>query len=164
METITLAEHEEKLAAAVALARTEGLAAGAKSERERIQAVEAQALPGHEKLISALKFDGKTTGPEAAVQVLNAERAKGAGRLRDIETDGAAVAQVPASGSESGDEGAAAAAELADMPIDKRCEVEWERNINNCRNEFTDLKSYTALKTAEAKGAVRIFGKRAAGK
>jgi len=49
-------------------------AEGAAAERARIQAVEAQALPGHAALIAALKFDGKTTGPEAAVAVLQAER------------------------------------------------------------------------------------------
>jgi ClpP class serine protease len=47
---------------------------GAAAERERIKAVEAQTMPGHEALIAALMFDGVTTGPEAAVQVLQAER------------------------------------------------------------------------------------------
>ena len=37
--------------------------------------MEAQALPGHEALIAQFKADGKTTGPEAAVAVLAAERA-----------------------------------------------------------------------------------------
>jgi hypothetical protein len=54
--------------------RTEGEASGADAERKRIQSVEAQLIPGHEALISTLKYDGKTTGPEAAVQVLDAER------------------------------------------------------------------------------------------
>jgi len=46
---------------------------GANSERDRIQAVLAQELPGHQELIAKLAFDGKTSGPEAAVQVLKAE-------------------------------------------------------------------------------------------
>ncbi len=50
--------------------------AGAKAERERIQAVEAQFLPGHEDLIAKLAFDGKTTGEQAAVAVLAAEKKK----------------------------------------------------------------------------------------
>jgi capsid assembly protease len=57
---------------AAALVRAEG----AEAERARIQAVREQSMPGHEKLIEQLAFDGKTTGPEAAVQVLAAERAK----------------------------------------------------------------------------------------
>jgi len=51
-------------------------AEGAAAERGRIQAVREQSMPGHEKLIEALAFDGKTTGPEAAVQVLAAERTR----------------------------------------------------------------------------------------
>jgi signal peptide peptidase SppA len=52
--------------------RTEAAAA----ERARILAVRAQAMPGHEALIDKLAFDGTTTGPEAAVQVIAAEQAK----------------------------------------------------------------------------------------
>jgi capsid assembly protease len=66
----------------------EGRAEGAQTERERIQAVHAQTLPGHEKLITALMWDGKTSGPEAAVQVLNAERAMGADAGRKMDGDG----------------------------------------------------------------------------
>jgi capsid assembly protease len=56
--------------AAVALIRAEGAAA----ERDRVQAVRQQAIPGHEALIEQLAADGKTTGPEAAMAVLAAER------------------------------------------------------------------------------------------
>ena len=34
----------------------------------------SQVLPGHEALIEGLAFDGKTTGPEAAMAVLAAEK------------------------------------------------------------------------------------------
>ena len=50
----------------------------AAAERERIQAVLGQLIPGHEALVERLAFDGQTTGPEAAAAVLAAER-----RLRD---------------------------------------------------------------------------------
>lgn len=53
--------------------------AGAAAERQRIADVRAQTLPGHEKLVEALAFDGKTTGPEAAMAVMAAERARIAG-------------------------------------------------------------------------------------
>lgn len=52
-----------------------GKKAGADDERQRIQDVRAQHVPGHEALIEELAADGHTTGPEAAVQVLAAERA-----------------------------------------------------------------------------------------
>lgn len=75
-QTMTPQELAAKFAAenaeACALIRAEG----AEAERARIQAVREQVIPGHEKLIDALAFDGQTTGPEAAVQVLAAERAR----------------------------------------------------------------------------------------
>ena len=59
---------------AIAKAKTEAHTAGAAAERERIAAVRAQAIPGHDALIEQLAFDGKTTGPEAAMAILAAER------------------------------------------------------------------------------------------
>lgn len=47
---------------------------GAAAERQRITDVRAQVLPGHEALIERLAFDGTTTGPQAAMAVLAAER------------------------------------------------------------------------------------------
>ena len=62
---------------------------GAKSERERIKAIEDQGavIPGHEKLVAELKYDGKTTGAEAASQILAAEAKKKADRVKDIRAD-----------------------------------------------------------------------------
>jgi signal peptide peptidase SppA len=57
---------------AAAVLRSEGAA----GERDRIAAVRAQAMPGHEGLIDKLAADGTTTGPEAAVQVIAAERVR----------------------------------------------------------------------------------------
>lgn len=78
-------------------AYAKGKSEGASAERDRIKAVEAQGenLPGHEALIQEMKFDGKTTGPEAAVKVLAAEKTKKAERVRDIRAD--APKPVPAS-------------------------------------------------------------------
>lgn len=55
-------------------ARAEGHAAGAAAERQRTADVRAQSLPGHEALIERLASDGVTTGAQAAVAVLAAER------------------------------------------------------------------------------------------
>lgn len=49
-------------------------AEGANAERARIQAIEATALPGHEKLIAAMKADGKSTAADAALAILAAEK------------------------------------------------------------------------------------------
>lgn len=72
----------------------EGLQVGAERERARIKAVQGQYLPGHRALIQELMFDGTTTGPEAAVQVLEAERKGRQGKLEEFFAD--APAPVPA--------------------------------------------------------------------
>lgn len=55
------------------------------AERERIQAVLSQRVPGHEALLERLAFDGKTTGPEAAAAVLAAEQRLRERHLASIE-------------------------------------------------------------------------------
>lgn len=65
-------------------------AEGAVNERDRIAAVRAQSMPGHEALIEALAADGHTSGPEAAVAVVAAENA-----LRKVQAE-ARAAEAPA--------------------------------------------------------------------
>ena len=80
----------------------EARAEGATAEMQRIKDVEAQAIPGHKDLIAELKFDGKTTGAEAAVKVLAAEKAALSQRGVDLEIDAKDV-HVPSSEGESAD-------------------------------------------------------------
>ena len=65
-----------------------GVEQGAKAERERIMAVEEQLIPGHEDLIAALKIDGSTTGEQAAVKVLQAEKALRSAKADQMAADG----------------------------------------------------------------------------
>jgi len=72
-------------------------AEGAEAERQRIADVRAQAMPGHESLIEQLAGDGHTTGPEAAVAVLAAEKAARVTQAAARQADAApAVAFAPA--------------------------------------------------------------------
>ncbi len=64
----------------------------AKAERERILAVEANSMPGHEKLVAEMKADGKTTGPQSAQRILAAEKAKTAQIAKDLAADSPAAA------------------------------------------------------------------------
>lgn len=85
------ADHPELLASILeegrALGHAAGLAEGAIKERKRIQDVEAQSLPGHEALIASLKYDGKTTGAEAAIQIVRAEKDLASKRIADMRQD-----------------------------------------------------------------------------
>lgn len=105
MDVNTLKEtHPAVAAALIEEGRIAGEAAGAAAERTRIQAVEAQSMPGHESLIAALKFDGKTTGPEAAMQVLSAEKIKRTKTLDNLKSDADAANVRHAAAPEPGDE------------------------------------------------------------
>ncbi len=150
-----VAEHHPDIAEAfrqegAAKAREEGAAA----ERQRIQDVYAQSMPGHDKLIDQLAFDGKTTGPEAAVQVLRAEREANGNGLRNIEKDAAELAKVPAAAApkeEGGDAG------LAHLPIEEQCKVKWEKSPN-LRAEFGgNYDNYLAYEKAAANGQIRML-------
>ena len=81
--------HAAGRAEGVTAGKAEGIVEGSQGERDRIKAVEAQALPGHEALIGELKFDGKTTGEQAAVRILQAERQKGTQQLDKLRADAA---------------------------------------------------------------------------
>lgn len=72
---ITRETLERDHSALFATLRSEFLALGASSERERIVGVRAQSLPGHEALVEQLAFDGKTSPGEAAMAINAAERA-----------------------------------------------------------------------------------------
>ena len=132
-------------------------AQGAQAERERIQAVEAQTMPGHEALIAALKWDGQTSGAQAAVQVLAAERVALGARAKAFVDDAPPVvphAAAPALGAEG-------PAADAGLPVEERCAARWERD-EKVRGEFLSLDNYTAFERARAAGRVRILGKQAA--
>lgn len=63
------------------------VAAAVLAERNRIMSVEGQLIPGHEALILSLKFDGKSSGGDAAQAVLAAERALRGTHARNLAAD-----------------------------------------------------------------------------
>lgn len=65
-----------------AAGRQEGVAEGIAAETQRVAAVFAVSLPGHEELIQTLALDGKTTGGEAAAQIIAAEKKGGSDYLQ----------------------------------------------------------------------------------
>jgi hypothetical protein len=137
---------------------THGRAEGATAERERIQAVYAQSMPGHDALIKSLAFDGKTTGAEAAVQVLAAERARLGAKAGAIAADAGALGA--AAPSPSADPGAAAEDQAradAGKPVEERCKAKWDADPK-VRGEFGTLEAYTAFTKADEAGRVRVLG------
>ncbi|HWH75557.1 MAG TPA: S49 family peptidase [Methylibium sp.] len=154
---ITRESLERDHPALFAQVRVEFTAAGAQAERDRIAAVRAQALPGHEKLIEQLATDGKTTGPEAAQAVLAAERSARTAHAASFASD--APQPAPASAAPGVD--ANAAAKDTSLPIEQRAKAEWDAKPE-VRGEFTSFESYLALRKAEESGRVRVLGKKSA--
>lgn len=152
------ADNPELLAALQAEARAEGLAEGADAERARIQAVEAQAIAGHDALIATLKFDGKTTGPEAAVAVLAAEKALRGKALAQLRGDAPTLAAAPAAPAAP----AAGAPEVDEnLPLEDRARAKWDAEPK-LRGEFRTFEAYLAYETALAGGRVKQLRNRAA--
>lgn len=150
------ADKEQAVEAAKKAAYEEGFAAGAAAERERIKAVQDQLIPGHEALIEELKFDGKTTGPEAAVKVLAAERAA---RRNALETRRKEAVEPVEPAVEPA---AQPKAEDDPRPLEEQCKERWN-NDPKLRSEFgDDYDRYLAYAKAEAAGRVRIFRQSAA--
>lgn len=141
----------------------EGQATGATAERTRIQAVEGQALPGHEALIASLKYDGKTTGPEAALAVLNAERGLRATAASQLAADApkpVATAAAPAVVPNAAAQAQADAHAEAALPVEDRCKARWDRDAA-VRAEFGNLAGYVAFTRAEESGRVKRLVKAA---
>ena len=155
---------EQAHPALFALLRSEFSALGAAAECARIQAVESATIPGHEALIASLKFDGKTTGGEAALAVNKAERdirvAQGKSATADAPKP---VASTPAPTVDPtlDAKATADAQRVAALPLDERCKAQWEASAT-VRAEFASLADYIALTRAEEAGKVRVLGKKAA--
>ena len=71
-------------------------AEGAASERDRIVAVRATALPGHETLIEAMAFDGTSTAADAALAIVAAENKMRGTNLAVLESEAPPVVPVVA--------------------------------------------------------------------
>lgn len=101
---ITRASFEQDHAPLFAQLRGEFTALGATQERERIQAVLAVGanLPGHEKLLNTLAFDGKTTAPEASMAVLKAEGDQRAAAIKAHADDAPEPAKASAAPEDKG--------------------------------------------------------------
>lgn len=127
---------------------TAGLAEGAKKEVVRIKAVAEQLMPGHEALIQGLMYDGKTTGEQAAVQVLAAEKLVRVNAAQNLAADGVAPVRstTPAEPLKKTDDSAPA--------TEAGCKAEFEADPK-LGQEFGDFDSYFSYRKAMANGQVR---------
>lgn len=142
------AAHPDLCAALV----EEGRTAGATAERQRIHDIEALALPGHDALIAQFKADGKTSGAEAAVAILAAERQIVAQRGAQLGVDApkpVAHAAAPEDKPHVTDDS---------LPLEQRAQVKWD-NDPAIRAEFGTFDTYLAYAKAHDAGTVKILSK-----
>jgi hypothetical protein len=134
----------------------EGLAEGARVERERLAAVLSQASPGPGAPAKAPTGGAAPGGTEAAQKVLAAEAAKATGAITKI-TKVLAAETAKAAGrlfegkDDRGRRPLAAtevredlAAEAPGVSLEARCRADWEREPG-LRSEFATLEAYTAF-------------------
>lgn len=118
----------------------QGRVEGATAERDRIQAVEKVALPGHDALIAQLKFDGKTSGPEAAAQVVVAENELRGKELAKMRNDAAQAVAQSAGTTEADAEAKNAPAAKAE--IDPKAVAEQARGLVAAAKKDGKILSY----------------------
>jgi len=132
-----------------------GKAEGAQQERARIQDVEAQTLAGHESLIAGLKFDGKTTGAEAAVAILAAERTQRATAFNGILAEAPVV--VTHDNAPIGE--VVKAKEDDERPIEEKAKADWDKS-KALREEFgNDFSRYLAYAVAAEEKKFKVLSK-----
>jgi signal peptide peptidase SppA len=154
-----MAITREQLAAEAPDLLSQLQAEGAAAERARIQAVESALIPGHESLIASMKFDGKTSGGDAALAVNAAERELRHKAMAQLGNDAPQpVEQKPTPPVE---QQPTAAKEDTSLPIEERCKAAWDGDAG-IRAEFGTLAAYTAFRRADEAGRVRQLGQRAA--
>ena len=134
--------------------REEGLKVGAESERERIKGIEDLAMPGHEKLVQDMKFDGQTLPAQAAIRLVQAENALRKNVVAALLADGVVpVAHVATDGAGT-DNGRAV---LPDGPEKWKAEYEATEDL---RREFRSVENYVAYMQGIKEGRVKILGRR----
>ena len=101
---LTRASFEQEHPTLFAQVRAEFLTLGATHERERIQTVLAvgDGLPGHEKLLASLAYDGKSTAADAGLAVLASEKQTRAAAVAAHQED-APLAAKPSAPAAEGD-------------------------------------------------------------
>ena len=117
----------------------------------RIKDVEEQLLAGHEELIKSLKFDGNTTGAEAAIKIVNAEKVIRANVHQDFVADGK---DVKVAVTEPKDKKADAVDPNA--TLEEKIEAAWKKP--ETRATFNDDKeAFVAYCKADQQGLIKIL-------
>lgn len=128
---------------------------GAEQERARIQGCEDACLPGHEQLVAAMKFDGKSTGADVAMAIIQEEKKIRANHLQDFRANAPQpVPHAPTPAIENH------AVEDPSLPLEERAKAKWDKD-EGLRAEFGGkFETYLAFERAQASGTVKVLSRR----
>lgn len=124
---------------AIAAARAEGVSA----ESDRIKSVHAQMFPGHEDIVNAAMFDGKSQAGDVAMQINAANIEAQAKAGQDLSNDAPPAVPEPA--------GAPPKAKKVDKnaPLADRVQAEWDGDEKIRAEFFGKYDSYLAFRERE---------------
>ena len=127
---------------------------GAKSERERILAIEEAALLGHEDLVAKAKQDSNITAEKLALQIIAREKQRGTNYL-----DAAKEAEKELPKVIPNIETSAPVKPNKNAPLEERAKSEWTDDPS-LRSEFgNDYDSYLAYKKALEANQIKILSR-----
>jgi ClpP class serine protease len=139
------------------------IAEGASAERARLAGIEANILPGYEKLAAECKADPDCTPEKAAVRQVQESKNKSSAYLdtqRANEQGLPKVASVEPATKPSVEKTAEErAAEEAKLPLEERCQATWDRDPA-LREEYSSFAAYLAFEKANAGGLVKIYSRK----
>ena len=131
-----------------AAVKDELMSAGGKKERSRIQAVADCLMPGHEDLIKNLMYDGETSGGDAALKIVAAEKKVRESAQAQLKDDGVTPVE-PVTPVE------------VTSPADEKdlTEDQFKADAKLSKEFDQDFAAYQAYAKALKDGHVRVLGK-----
>lgn len=139
------------------------LAVGASAERARLTGIEANILPGYEKLAAECKADPACTPEAAAVRQVQETKNKGSVYLEAQRRNEAEQPKVASTEpvTTAPDKTAAEEAEAeAKLPLEQRCRARWDRDPALRAEHADNFAGYLAFEKAHAAGLVKIYGRK----
>jgi signal peptide peptidase SppA len=129
---------------------------GAEFECARIKGVKEQSMAGHEALVEALMFDGKSTSADAAIQILSSEKKMRGQALANLKADAPAPIISPTLPATNGEE---VKSKNDHLPLEEKCDAEWRENAELRSSFMNDKAAYIAFSKADENGQVRMMQK-----
>lgn len=122
---------------------------GRKAEVDRIQSVKAQSIPGHEALIEKLMFDGISTGADAAIQIVQAEKDLRSNAHQSFQASAPDPVKTPPVEEQE------AKPKADNMTAEEKIKADWDASAD-LREEFAgSFESYKAFKMNEHNVSIR---------